>query len=461
MTAFDEVSDWITRRLPDLLTEHKVVGAAVAVLADGRVVEAAAGSANLRAGIPATTDTLFQIGSVTKIWTTTLIMRLVDEGLVELDASVVKYLPEFRTAEPDTSARVTVRQLLSHTSGFEGDVFKDTGPGDDAVARFIAEILPSVAQTLPPGVMFSYNNAGFCVLGRIVEVVRGTTWSAAIHGEIAGPLGIRVATGPGEAILHRAAVGHIEPEPDAAPEVAAVWGLPASNGPAGAMLSTSARELLAFARMHLDGGVTPHGTRLLSEESVLRTRVPEAEIPRRSLLPGRLGLGWHLYDLPGGEVIGHDGNTIGQSAFMRLVPGKGIAVVLLTNGGDAVGLYRKIFGRVLGELAGMELPPPLVRPEKPVPVANVERYTGSYESSLQRFDVTAADGRLWMETTIGPDLADLSPAPPRRELLHVEDDLFVGVTGDDDQGMPLVFVESTADGRAAYLHNHRANPRVA
>ena len=461
MSAFDEVSAWLTDRLPDLLAKHKVVGASVAVLADGAVADTAAGSANLAADIPATPDTLFQIGSITKIWTSTLVMRLVDEGLVELDAPVVKYLPEFATAEPDTSARITVRQLLSHTSGFEGDVFKDTGRGDDAVERLVAEILPTVAQTLAPGVMFSYNNAGFCVLGRIVEVVRGTTWAAAIHEEIAKPLGVRVATDAYEAILHRAAVGHVVPGPDADPEVVLRWGLPSSNGPAGAMLSTSARELLAFARMHLDGGLAADGTRVLSEDSVRRMRRPEVDVPRRTVRAVKLGLGWHLFDWPGADVIGHDGSTVGQGAFLRLVPEKGVAVAMLTNGGgDLSGLFQDVFGHVLAELAGVEMPPGLGRPENPVPVGDPGRYTGSYESGLNRFDVSDEDGRLWIVATPGPDIADFAVVPPRRELLRVEADLFFGDSG-EDAGMPYVFVGSTEDGRAAYLHNHRANPRIA
>jgi len=373
----------------------------------------------------------------------------------------VTYLPEFATAEPDTSARITVRQLLSHTSGFEGDVFKDTGRGDDAVERLVAEILPTVAQTLAPGVMFSYNNAGFCVLGRIVEVVRGTTWAAAIHEEIAKPLGARVATDAYEAILHRAAVGHVVPGPDADPEVVLRWGLPSSNGPAGAMLSTSARELLAFARMHLDGGLAADGTRVLSEDSVRRMRRPEVDVPRRTVRAVKLGLGWHLFDWPGADVIGHDGSTVGQGAFLRLVPEKGVAVAMLTNGGgDLSGLFQDVFGHVLAELAGVEMPPGLGRPENPVPVGDPGRYTGSYESGLNRFDVSDEDGRLWIVATPGPDIADFAVVPPRRELLRVEADLFFGDSG-EDAGMPYVFVGSTEDGLAAYLHNHRANPRIA
>ncbi|MEV0647537.1 serine hydrolase [Phytomonospora sp. NPDC050363] len=462
MSALDDIAAWLTDRLPELVAERKVAGASVAVLAGGEVVDAAAGSANLRAGIPATADTLFQIGSITKIWTTTLVMRLVDEGLVELDAPVVKYLPEFRTADPEVSARITVRHLLNHTAGFEGDVFRDTGRGDDAVAKLVEEVLPTVPQPLQPGRLFSYNNAAFCVLGRIVEVLRGTTWGAAVHDELAGPLGVTVATNADEAILHRAAVGHLATGPGGEFEVQSTWGLPASNGPAGAMLSTSARDLLAFARLHLDGGVTPGGTRLLSAESVERMRVAEVDVPRRSVRPMGIGLGWHLFDWEGGrEVVGHDGNTVGQTAFLRLLPGEGVAVAMLTNGGDVGGLAREVFGHVLGELAGVSVPGPLPVPENPSPVTNPERYAGSYDQGLVRFDVVEEDGRLWLDSVNGTDLAGLLPPTPRKELLRLDGDLFVAVSGEPgDAGAPVVFLENTADGKAAFLHNHWANPRI-
>lgn len=452
-----DVQAWLAGNIARLVADSGVAGASVAVLHDGEIVTAAAGTANLRTGVEATTGTLFQIGSVTKIWTTTLVMRLVDEGLVDLDAPVTRYLPEFRTSAP---ADVTVRQLLNHTAGFEGDAFKDTGLNPDAVERFVAEILPEARQALAPGTLFSYNNGGFVVLGRIVEVLRGTTWARAVREEIADPLGLTVAIGAGEAILHRAAVGHIRVGGDL--EVAAAWELPASNDPAGARLATTAADLAGFARLHLNEGLAPDGTRILSAESARLMRVATVDVPRRSARPVSIGLGWHLFDWAGGEVFGHDGNTVGQSAFLRLAPERGVAVAMLTNGGDASGLFKEVYGHIMRELGGVEIPPALELPAEPKPVERPERYVGAYESGLARFDVSDVNGRLWLDTTPGPDLAHLAPAPPRRELLPVGEDLFMAVNPDavDEPGLPLVFVGDLGDGRAAFMHNHRANPRV-
>lgn len=153
-------------KLDELVEEHGVVGAQVAVLHNGAIVDMAAGVLNNVTGEKVTTDSIFQIGSITKVWTTTLAMQLVDEDLLDLDAPVRDYLPEFRIADEDAAARITVRQLMNHTSGFEGDLFTDTGRGDDCVEKYVAT-LHDTPQLFAPGEMFSYNNAGYCVqIGR-------------------------------------------------------------------------------------------------------------------------------------------------------------------------------------------------------------------------------------------------------------------------------------------------------
>src|SRR4051794_6401925 len=189
MTNLDDVRDWLAQQLPELIAKHDVPGAAVAVLAGGEVIDSAAGVLSRATGVEATTDTVFQIGSITKVWTTTLVMQLVDEGKLDLDRPIRSYLPEFVIADEAAAAVITTRQLLSHTAGFEGDIFNETGKGDDAVEKFVAT-LATTTQLFPPGEMFSYNNAGFAVLGRLVEVLRGTPYDAALREHLFTPLGL-------------------------------------------------------------------------------------------------------------------------------------------------------------------------------------------------------------------------------------------------------------------------------
>lgn len=460
MSKLSEIHDWLQARLPELLAEHRVPGAAIAVYAGGEVVDHAAGVLSTATGVTATPDSLFQIGSITKVWTATLIMQLADEDKLDLDAPVRRYLPEFALADEAAAAAVTVRQLLCHTAGFEGDIFTDTGPGDDCVEKYVAT-LGGTAQLFPAGELFSYNNAGYCVLGRIVEVLRGQAYDACLREFLFAPLGLsHAATGPYEAILHRAAVGHLQPEPDADPVPAPIWALVRSNAPAGAMLAMRPRDLLAFVRMHLDGGRAADGTAVLSPASAAAMRQRQVTVPVSGLMGDAWGLGWELFDWPGGEVFGHDGGTIGQSAFLRVAPEHGVAVALNVNGGNPFALYTELFPRLLRELAGIEMPALPVPPADPQPV-DAARYLGTYTSEVAELVVTQdGEGRIWLEQTPRGVLAELGGKPERSELAHLHGDVFLPVEPTHGVHLPQAFVGDDG-GRARYVHSGRATRRTA
>ncbi|GIG11421.1 serine hydrolase [Catellatospora coxensis] len=460
MSKLSEIHDWLQVRLPELLAEHRVPGAAIAVYAGGEVVDHAAGVLNNATGVTATPDSLFQIGSVTKVWTATLVLQLADEGVLDLDAPVRRYLPEFALADGAAAAVATVRQLLCHTAGFEGDIFTDTGPGDDCVEKYVAT-LGGTSQLFPPGELFSYNNAGYCVLGRIVEVLRGKPYDACLREFLFAPLGLsHAATGPYEAILHRAAVGHLQPDPDADPVPAPIWALVRSNAPAGAMLAMRPRDLLAFVRMHLDGGRAADGTAVLSPASVAAMRERQVTVPVSGLMGDAWGLGWELFDWPGGEVFGHDGGTIGQSAFLRVAPEQGVAVALNVNGGNPFALYTAIFPHLLRELAGIEMPALPVPPADPQPV-DAARYLGTYESEVGALVVTQdGDGRIWLEQTPRGILAELGGKAERSELVHLHGDVFLPAEPTHGVHLPQAFVGDDG-GRARYVHSGRATRRTA
>ncbi len=460
MSELNEINNWLQRRLPDLLAEFKVPGAAVGIWADGQVVEVAAGTLSKATGVEATVDSLFQVGSITKVWTTTLLMQLVDEGALDLDAPVRRYLPDFGLADDGAAATITVRHLMCHTAGFEGDLFTDTGRGDDCVEKYVATLVDTV-QLFPPGEMFSYNNAGFCVLGRIVEVLRGKPFDACMREHLFTPLGLtHAANGADEAILHRAAVGHIQLEPDADPQPAPVWSLVRSNAPAGAALAMRPRDLLAFARMHMAGGTAADGTRVLSEASVTAMREAQVKLPRLGMMGDSWGLGWELFDWAGGPVIGHDGGTIGQGAFLRVVPGRNVAVTLMTNGGNPFGPYLEIFGRVLRELAGVEMPAMPKPPAEPAAV-DVSRFLGTYASEVGELTVTRdGEGRLWLEQAPKGILAEIGGQVERSELVHFDGDTFIPLEPRHGLHMPQAFVGDDGTGHTLYIHSGRATRRV-
>ena len=195
--------DW-SARLSELAVAAEVPGAVLGIWRDGETTIAPYGVLNGGTGVGTTADSLFQIGSVTKPWTATMIVQLAAEGRLGLDDAVVKLLPE-----APIDPRITVRHLLTHTSGIDGDVFTDTGRGDDCLERYVA-LLGDVDRLFEPGTAYSYCNAGYALLGRIIEVLDGRIWDESLRQRLIEPLGLtRTVTLPEEAILHRAAVGHL------------------------------------------------------------------------------------------------------------------------------------------------------------------------------------------------------------------------------------------------------------
>jgi CubicO group peptidase (beta-lactamase class C family) len=444
-------------RLVELMAAHHVPGATLGLLHDGRITVTGAGVLSKATAVEVTPDSLFQIGSITKVWTATLVMQLVDEGRLDLDAPLAEVLPGFRVADPEVTRSVTTRHLLTHTSGIDGDVFTDTGRGDDCIARYV-DGLRDVGQNHPLGRTWSYCNAGYVVCGRIVEHVTGQTWDAALRERLATPLGLeRTVTLPEDALLHRTAVGHVG-EPDEEPVPATTWVLPRSMGPAG-IVTAAVADVLAFARMHLAGGAAPDGTRVLSDAASEAMAAKEAELPDTHTLGDSWGLGWIRYGWESERLLGHDGNTIGQSAFLRLLPAHDLAVSLLTNGGNTRDLFDDLYREIFREAAGVELPRPLEPPSSP-PSIEAGRYLGRYERAAMTTEVfVGQEGLRLRATTTGP-LAELMPEPVHEfPLVPVEPDLFVVRQPGETTWTPVTFYE--LDDGSRYVHyGARANPLV-
>src|SRR5579862_1238956 len=461
-----EAAHWTTR-LTELARAAGVPGAVLGIWADGQEFLASHGVLSSATAVPVTLDSLFQVGSITKIWTATMIMQLVDEGRLSLDTTVSQVLPGARLGAEDVGDEVTVQHLLTHTSGIDGDIFTDTGRGDDCVQRYVGQ-LDQAASVFPPGGAYSYCNSGYVLLGRIIEVLDGRSWDESLRVRLCEPLDLtQTVTLPEEAILHRAAVGH-----DAQGGPVHVWGLPRSVGPA-AQITAAAHDLLAFARLHLDGGSTPDGTRLLSEASAAGMRLPRAAIPGFGP-PGAsgssgpagssgsaVGLGWRVEHWDGQTIVGHDGDTIGQSAYLRIEPQARVAVCLLTNSARSAALYRELFTEVFGALAGIAMP------ASPRPADGgadaLERHAGRYERTSRRFDVSVRDGQLHMVLTMTGHLGALVSAEPEELILHPVDASgtnFVLRSRDDEPWTSLTFGQ-LADHTPYVFLGGRVTPRVA
>jgi dipeptidyl aminopeptidase/acylaminoacyl peptidase len=442
------------RRLSVLAERHGLPGATLGILRGDELVEAAYGVLNVDTGVETTTTSVFQIGSISKVWTATVVQQLVDEGKLELDAPITDVLPELVLADPGTTAKVTMRHLLTHTSGIDGDVFTDTGRGDDCLEKYVHG-LRDVAQNHPLGATWAYCNSGYVIAGRVIEKLTGGTWDAAIRERIITPLGLhRTGTLPEEALLHRTAAGH-----NAGPSVAPVWTLPRALGPAGLITSTVA-DLLGFARLHLNGGVGPDGTRLLSEDGAAAMAAEQVELPEKHTLGDSWGLGWIRFGWDGRRLIGHDGNTIGQSAFLRLLPEQGLAVTLLTNGEGARDLYQDLFGEIFAEVAGVTMPQPLTPPRPPVTV-DITPHLGTYERTSSRIEVLPGDGEPVLRMTLTGPLAELDPHPVTElPMVAVDENLFLVRLPESQSWLPVMFYRLPTGEQYVHL-GVRATPKVA
>jgi len=452
----DRTTSW-PDRLADLAREHGIVGASLAVLhRDEIVVEAAAGVTNLATGVEVSTETLFQIGSITKVWVATVVMALVDEGVLDLDAPVVSVLPELRLKTDELTAGVTIRHLLTHTSGIDGDLFVDTGRGDDCLEKYVA-LLADAAVVHPLGATMSYCNAGFVLLGRVLEVVTGVQWDELMRERLFRPLGLtHTVTLPEEALLFRTAVGH-ESQHGEALKVVPHWGLMRSSGPAGLICSTP-REVLAFAKLHLDGGATAEGVKILSPESAAAMRRRQIELPGRYGATG-WGLGWMLDEWDGTPVVGHNGATIGQNAFLSILPEHGLAICLVTNGGDVHAFRGAVFGEIAGELAGVAMKAAPMPAAEPLPFDPAD-FVGVYEKVGDRIEIGDDEGVLSAVFTVTGELADLSPEPEICEMRPLGPDAFVIQWPGESNWLPMTFYQ-LPDGTSYLYCSARSIPRIS
>ncbi|MFC5815031.1 serine hydrolase domain-containing protein [Nonomuraea harbinensis] len=429
-------------RLAELIAEYEVPGAALAYLHQGELHEFAAGVLNKATGVESTPDSLFQIGSVTKVWTATLLMQDIEQGRLTLDTPVVDVLPEFKVADPEVTKTVTIRHLLSHTSGIDGDLFLDTGRGDDCVEKYVAACA-DLAQNHPLGVTQSYCNSGFIVAGRVLEKLAGKRWDDVLRERIIEPLGLtHTATLAEDVLRFRAAMGHME-NGDPAP----VWGLMRSAGPAGLICARPA-DVVAFARAHLEGGLLENPAAMWE---------PQIDIPNPHTLGRQWGIGWILDEWDGRQVVSHGGNTIGQHAMLWMLPGTGTIACVTVNGGHSGAFTHRVVTELFAELDGVTVPARLGPPERPVQVDSA-RYAGVYERAGSRITIGEREGglRLRMEST--GELAALDE-PVELDLRPVDEVTFVGRRDGDPDWLSAVFFE-LPDG-SPYVHlGARATPRT-
>jgi CubicO group peptidase (beta-lactamase class C family) len=475
------------RRLDEMMREamgrYDVPGVAVGVLYAGQEYTNGYGVTNLNAPVPVDAHTLMQAGSITKTYTATLVMRLVELGQVDLDAPVRRYLPDLRLADEAVAQQVTVRQLLNHTAGWFGDYYgppptelePTTWPwrGDDATTRYAANMryLPQLA---PLGAMFGYNNAAVVLAGHLAEVVTGTTYEAALAELVLRPLGMDSAfLFAEEAISFPVAAGHT-PGEDGAAEVNPLWGFPRCVHATGGLI-LSMTDQLKYARFHLGDGRAADGTRLLAPSLLAEMRTARspgmaAAITANAEVYGA-GVGWALERIGGVQIVTHNGSWVGQQAILALVPERQFAVAVFTNAVPAgERLHYEVSTWALAEFAGLSQPQP---PTYDLPAARLAEYVGRYGVNvnipgggglIQIVEVTADGGGLQV-TASSADPSDATPDPelkqsgPPARLAFFRDDAAL-VTAGGHTSLGADFVRDSSGRVRWFRWGARVVPRL-
>lgn len=372
-------------KLSEAAERHRVPGAAIGVQLGDDSFYACHGVTSVENPLPVDEHTLFQIGSTTKTLTGTALCLLADRGLVDLAAPVRTYLPGFRVADEDTAARVTVLQLLNHTAGWEGDFFADTGSGDDAVARFV-ELMADLPQAHPLGARASYNNASLSVAGRVIEVVTGKAYEAALTELLLEPLGLTETGFHADfAITRRFVVGHIV-GPDEV-TVARPWNFPRSGVPAGVGVVSSVRDQIRYARFHLGLGELD-GDRLAPAGPLAAMQQPTTDYQL-----GHFGISWQLRSAGDATVVSHGGSTHGQQSEFEFSPERDFAVTVLTNASSGHALGAELVSWARRQYADLVIPAPQAAR---LSATELAEYAGRYERPEQFAQITVSDGVLTM-----------------------------------------------------------------
>lgn len=321
-----------------LVERHGVPGAQLVVRENGRTHRVETGEEEYGTGRPVTADSAFPVGSLTKPYTATLAMVLVDDGDVELDEPLAGHLPELGASRPGVDSRLTLRRLLSHTGGVASNV-DDSAVVATNRSRWIARNHPEADLVHVPGTVFSYSNIGYVVAGRLIEQLTGMDWREAMRSVLLEPLGTRPGFVLDEASRagRTVASGHTVHPGSGRVHPIVDQGLPWIEEPNGG-LALSAGELFDFARAHLG----EHGVAApLPPETLAQMRADQLDgiaVGPFGMADG-WGLGWAIYRDTGADWFGHDGTGDGTSCHLRFEPDSGAVVAFTANAGTGLDMW--------------------------------------------------------------------------------------------------------------------------
>lgn len=416
----------LSREIPVAMRASHTVGLSIALVDGNRTVWARGfGWANRAARTPVTTNTLFHIGSTSKSMAAAAVMQLVQQGRVDLDAPLSRYVPRFRLLPRLPGSVITVRSVLDMHSGIPGDINNGSFTAGRPYPGYDQFLLRTLATEYPErrvDTVYAYSNSGYALLQNVVQNVTGQNFATYTCRHLFGPMGMASTTFndasvPGSALTHgyQAATGadgavHVVERPR---EYVNIWA-------AGSAVS-SATDMAAYLKTMIAGGAAPSGHRILARSTVQEMITPQTRLPL-DVTSFRAGLGWFVGDT-GNRWMGSadywNGDTANIHTFLRWLPKLGLGVFVSVNTSspapvrDSIGL--RALGLMVTAKTGRRPPsPPRAAPVISVSPSTLRHATGRYAStSTGVYVVTTSGGGLLMTPTPLPPGVTPVPMLPR------------------------------------------------
>lgn len=375
-----------------------IPGAAVAVVRGDRVVFAKGfGTTNIEGGPPVTSDTLFRLGSTTKMFTAAALVSLAEDGKVKLDAPIGEYVKDL----PKHFAPLTLHHLLTHTAGVTDETRMNGALDEASLGREIRGWKDDFLFT-EPGKVYSYSNPGYRIAGLVAEEVGGKPYADVMDERVFRPLGMKRTTfKPTMAATYPLAIGHEARSSSATvirplAENAAGW-------PAGSMFS-SVNDLSRWAVAFLNEGKID-GKQVLPPAVIVKLSAKHVTVPG-----GRhYGYGLQVAEHRGVPVVEHGGSRAGYGSFIRFLPEQKSAVIVLCN--TTGGQLPRTVERAMDLLAPLG-PRPSRQPGEALTADEAKKYAGRFTNNRGRAMLVERDGRLFFRrgpgqdqpvTKVGPD----------------------------------------------------------
>jgi CubicO group peptidase (beta-lactamase class C family) len=402
----NQLSD--VQALDSIRRRHGAIGAVVGVDSQTQTRVVSSGSANVSTDWPLHPGALFQIGSVTKLYTAVLTLLAVDAGVADLDltlGSMTRTRP-LVSGQREFLRDVTLRQLLSHSAGLESDyglafAYGDRfGRGDDCYDRF-ADSLTDQLRLCPPGELFSYSNVAYAIVGWLLGRLFDTTWDVLLQTKLLAPLNaIDTVSLPDHALLRPVAAGHVFDAALGTYRPARHWFQTRASSAAGVLLS-NVFDLLRFLRIFESDVASDEGT--VSLPSTLLREMMNAQIPVGTYDIDSWGLGWAITSWEGADVFCHSGSTIGYQSFVCVIPDRARRLAVLCNGtptwsfvDDIIDWASKTFLDLTprGQPSGVSLP-----------AAEASRFLGQYQCLYRQIRVDLEGDQLMLHRHIADEMS--------------------------------------------------------